>query len=499
LAESRITILANEPPIGLIRPELHGQFAEHLGSCIEGGIWVGETSRIPNTSGFRNDVLEALNRLRVPVLRWPGGCYADDYHWEDGVGPRESRPRRVNLWWGHNIEANGFGTHEFIALCRHLGAEPYLAGNVGSGTPRELRDWMEYCNFKGDSTLARRRAGNGSPQAFGVRIWGVGNENWGCGGNFCPEDYAREFKRFATYLGPFGGITPYLIACGPDGNDGDWTKRFLTKYFATSQHRYGAARLGAIAAHYYCGTAGPSATDFNTGEWYELLDKALRIEDLITTQRSILDSFDPQRKIGLVIDEWGTWHQPTPGVPALWQQSTLRDALVAALTLDAFHRHAEKLVMCNIAQLVNVLHSLILTDGNRMLLTPTYHVFDMYKAHQGAQSVRVTFEASDVSYARGSQRSHLPGLIGSASTKAGVLTLSVVNLHATLPADALVEIHGFEPKFASVTTLTHEELTAHNTFEEPEVLCPTTRELEAAQRRHVFPPASVTVLQFHSS
>jgi alpha-N-arabinofuranosidase len=498
LPRARITVLADEPPIGLIRPELHGHFAEHLGGCVEDGIWVGEDSSIPNVHGYRSDVLDALKRIRVPVIRWPGGCYADDYHWEDGVGPRKDRPRRVNVWWGHNAENNCFGTHEFIGLCRHLGAEPYLAGNVGSGTPRELRDWMEYCNFAGDSTLARSRAGNGSPQPFGVRYWGVGNENWGCGGNFCPEDYAREFKRFATYLGPFGGTQPYLIACGPDGNDADWTRRFLTKHFSTRQDRYGAGRLSALAAHYYCGTAGPSATEFDTHQWYELLDKALRMDELITTQRSLIDSFDPHgRRIGLVIDEWGTWHLPTAGASALWQQSTLRDGLVAAITLDVFHRHADKLAMCNIAQLANVLQSLVLTQGERMVLTPTYHVFHMYSSHQGGQSLRVEAESSPVKYALGNERREMPGLFGSASTRGGAMTLSVVNPHATLPVEADVELRGYTPRHATVMVLRHDELNVHNTFDEPAALRPEAREIEvdAATWRHVFAPASVTVLR----
>jgi alpha-N-arabinofuranosidase len=361
-----------------------------------------------------------------------------------------------------------------------------------------MRDWMEYCNFNGDSTLARRRAANGSPQPFGVRVWGVGNENWGCGGNFCPEGYAREFRRFATYLGPFGGTQPYLIACGPDGNDPDWTRRFMSTYGQTPQHRYGAGRLGAVAAHYYCGTAGPSATEFNETQWYELLDKALRMEDLIRTQRATIDSFEPHgRRTGLAIDEWGTWHLPTQGSTPLWQQSTLRDALAAALTLDAFHRHAEKLVMCNIAQIVNVLQSLVMTAGERMLLTPTYHVFALYQPHQGGQSLRVVFDAPPVSYALGEEKRQLPGLIGSASSRAGGLTLSVVNPHATLPIEALLDVRGFAARRASVSELTHDELTAHNTFDEPETLKPETQEseIDGPQWRHVFAPASVTVIR----
>lgn len=489
---AKITICLNEP-IAVIRPELYGHFAEHLGACVDGGLWVGDDPAIPNLGGLRRDVLDALRKLRIPVLRWPGGCYADDYHWEDGVGPRSARPRRVNLWWGENIESNHFGTHEFIQLCRYLGAEPYLAGNLGSGSVREMRDWVEYCNFPGDSTLARRRAANDSPQPFGVKYWGVGNENWGCGGNFCPEDYAAEYKRYATYLRDFGGTPLFLIACGPDGNNPDWTRRFLSKLGPPR----GSLRLHGYAAHYYCGTAG-TATEYSIPEWYELLEKATRVEPLILEQRALLDDVDPDRKIGLILDEWGTWHPPTPGrhPQHLWQQNTLRDALVAALTLDTFNRHADKIVMANIAQMVNVLQALILTDGPRMLTTPTYHVYDLYQSHQAGRSVRAVFESPDVSFAVGNERRRLPGLSGSASIKNGELTLSVVNPHATLPADAIITLRGGTIREADVFMLTHDDLTAHNTFDEPHALQPETARAEInGEWTHTFPPASVVVFR----
>jgi alpha-N-arabinofuranosidase len=327
-----------------------------------------------------------------------------------------------------------------------------------------------------------------------VRYWGVGNENWNCGGAFCPEDYAAEYKRFATYMRDFGGTKPFLIGCGPDGNDLDWTRRFFTKL--------GTRGLGLIhgyAAHYYCGTAGPSATEYDTNQWYELLDKAAAIEALIVQQRSLMDEFDPQRRVGLVIDEWGTWHFPTPGRnPAfLWQQNTMRDALVAAITLDTFNRHADKLVMANIAQAANVLQAMILTEEHRLVLTPSYHVFEMYQAHQGARAVRVTFEAPPVSYAAGDQRRQLPGLIGSASLKEGVLTLSVVNPHATLPADARVELRGEGASGeAQVRVLTHEDITAHNTFEDPAVVEPVQQRIQPTREWvNVFAAASVTVIR----
>ena len=472
-----------------IRPELYGHFTEHLGTCIDQGIWVGESSSIPNVGGIRTDVLDALRQLHPPVVRWPGGCYADDYHWEDGIGPRASRPRRVNLWWGQNIETNAFGTHEFVQVCRTLGAEPYLAGNVASGTPRELRDWVEYCNFAGDSSLARRRAENGSPAPFGVRYWGIGNEAWGCGGYFSPDDYAAEFRRFATFVSEFNSVTPFLIACGPDGNNLDWTRRFFDKLGPFP-------RIHGYAAHYYCGTAGPSATEFTADQWYELLEKALRIESLIRDQRKLLDEFEAQRKIGLVIDEWGTWHLPTPGRnPAhLWQQNTLRDALVAALTLDTFNRHADKLVMANIAQTVNVLQAMILTDEARMILTPTYHVFEMYRAHQRGQRVLCEIDSPAISFAAGEEKRTLPTLAGSCSVKGGWLTLSVVNSHASLPAESSIAIDAASLSDGTITLLTHSELNAHNTFDDPNVLRPTVAVWEPAQN-HTFPPASVSVIR----
>jgi len=476
-----VTVLLDEP-IGTISPRLYGHFAEHLGCCVNQGLWVGEDSPIPNVAGLRSDVLEALKRLNVPVLRWPGGCFADDYHWEDGVGPRERRPRRVNIWWGENVEDNSFGTHEFLNLCRQLGAEPYLAGNVGSGTPREMRDWVEYCNFAGDSTLARRRAENGSPQPFNVTHWGVGNENWGCGGNFCPEDYAAEYKRFETYLRDFSGHKLFLAACGPNGNDAAWTRRFFEKLA-------GFPRIHGFAAHYYTwnreGQFG-TATEFTTEQYYGLLHKAMGMEQLIVEQRALLDELRPQNKVELIVDEWGTWHPPEPGRHPLhlFQQNTMRDALVASMTLDVFHRHADKLYMANIAQMVNVLQALVLTSEDRMVLTPTYHVFDMYRPHKGATSVRVESDA-------------LPGLSASASINDHVLTLSVTNPHATSPLDATLRLRDGHFNEMAVTELSHKYIQAHNTFDMPGVVRPRNSMLMLGGRewQYTFPPCSVTVFR----
>jgi alpha-N-arabinofuranosidase len=496
MSTAKIAVCLQEP-LAPINPNLYGHFAEHLGACIYEGVWVGEDSAIPNTGGIRKDVVEALKKIRPPVIRWPGGCFADDYHWQDGVGPRAGRPRRVNIWWGEVIEPNAFGTHEFVQFCRLVGAQPYLCGNVGTGSPRELRDWVEYCNYPGDSTLARTRAANGSAEPLGIRYWSVGNENWGCGGSFTPEDYATEYRRFATFLRDFGGAPLFLAACGPASNDPEWTRRFFTKMAGYPQ--FGAfRRIHGYSAHYYCGTAG-MATGYSVEQWYQLLRRSLEMEPLIKQQRAIMDGFDPERRIGLIVDEWGTWHPPAEGRNPhfLWQQNTLRDALVAAATLDIFNQHADKIVMGNIAQTINVLQAMILTDGPRMVTTPTYHVYDMYQFHQGATGLRATFEAEEVAFKAGEEEQRLFGLDGSASVKEDVLTLSVVNPHVNEPVEATIELRGGRGLRASATVLSHADIHAHNTFEAPDTLKPQTTwfNLNGSEWRHTFAPASVTVLR----
>lgn len=472
-----------------IDPNLYGHFAEHLGTCIYEGLWVGEESSIPNTHGIRNDVLEALRRIRPPVIRWPGGCFADTYHWEDGIGPRESRPRRVNVWWGQDIETNAFGTHEFMAACRLLGAQPYLCGNVGSGTPQEMAAWVEYCNFEGDSTLAERRRANGAAEPFGVTYWGVGNENWGCGGNLDPEDYAVEYRRFATYLHEFSGRPLYLIGCGPSGNDPDWTRRFLTKLGRR-------ARLHGFAAHYYCGTAG-TATEYDERQFLVLVHRALTgMERLIVQQRATLDSFDPERRIGLIVDEWGTWHPTDPGHPprSLWQQNTIRDALVAAGTLDVFNRHADKLVMGNIAQMINVLQAMCLTDGARMITTPTYHVYELYVPHQGARAVRAVVESEALTFRSDDGKEHrIDTGAGSASLKDRSLYVTLTHHSPSASSEVTIKLHGASAGAARGRVLAGADIRAHNTFEEPEAVRPAPLETKVAGAEVVvtLPPAAV--------
>jgi alpha-N-arabinofuranosidase len=484
--------------IAVINPNIYGHFMEHLGGCVEGGCWVGEGSQIPHDAGVRSDVVAALKAVRAPVIRWPGGCFADDYHWRDGIGPRASRPRGINMHWGDVVESNEFGTHEFADFCRGVGAEPYFCGNVGSGSPTELRNWVEYCNFKGDTSLAGERAANGSPEPLGVRYWGVGNENWGCGGNFTPEDYGAEYRRFATYLRNWGETPIYLIACGPNGNDLEWTRRFLTKV----KKDYGRGpTLHGYAAHYYCGTAG-TATEYTVDQWYELLWKAVQMEPLVVQQRALMDAFDPDRKIGLIVDEWGTWHPPTPGHnPAfLWQQNTVRDGLVAALTLDIFNRHADKVVMSNIAQTINVLQALLLTDEDRMIKTPTYHVYDLYKAHQSGTAVRMRVSSPEIDLNAAGARQAIAQITGSASMRGQTLTITLVNASATDPADVALRLHGgarVDTVDAAGLSYRSGDIHAHNTFDDPDAVgidSSIAAAFDAATSTVRLAPASVTRL-----
>ena len=499
-----------DEPIGTIHPNLHGHFAEHLGELVYPGVFVGADSSIPNTGGIRNDVVDALRPLEIPVLRWPGGCFADTYHWRDGVGPPEHRPRRVNVHWGMAEEPNQFGTHEFMAFCRAIGAEPYFAANLGSAPPSETRDWVEYCNFAGDSSLAAERRANGSEQPFGVKLWGIGNENWDCGGGMSPVAYAEEFARYRSFVYNYPGTQVEAIACGPNEWDWNWTEQFfetLTTPSVNSGDRL--RRVQAIGAHYYCWSAG-TATEYTDAQWLELLSKAAAIEGIITGHRAIMDRYDPERKIKLMCDEWGAWHPVEPGKPAggLYQQSAIRDACVAALTLDVFHNHADKLAMANIAQLINVLQASLLVDGEKVVKTPTYHVFDLYRPHKGARAVRLLTGAEIISDGgaqaahckRCYRDSHFPGLRavqGSASLNAGTLCVTLVNSHPRNAAEIDLEASGSRFGSAEIVYLRTGDIHDHNTFEQPDLvrLTPASTIHSDAGRLHtLLPPASITRL-----
>ncbi|MEO8028241.1 MAG: alpha-L-arabinofuranosidase C-terminal domain-containing protein [Bryobacteraceae bacterium] len=446
-------------PIGVVRPELHGHFAEHLGSCVYGGLWVGKQSPIPNVDGFRREAIDALRELGIPVLRWPGGCFADDYHWRDGIG--KDRPKRVNIHWGDYVEDNSFGVHEFMDLCRKIGAEPYLAGNVGSSNPQELRDWVEYCNYPSGSTLSDERRANGSPEPFGVRYWGVGNENWGCGGRMTPEHYANLFRQFSGYVRTFGGTRPFLIACGPNGNDVGWSRKFLDQA--------GSRLPDGFAMHFY-ENSDKAPTQFTPDAMHTQMRIFERVENAVIQQRAILDGYDPQRKTAhLMVDEWGVWDnlnvtEEQKKFGRLWQQSTMRSAVAAALGLNLFHRQADKLYMCNIAQIVNVLQSLLLTDGaegKRCVRTTTYHAFMLLKGHRGKTAVRVERAGSDPL-----------GVSMSASKSATDMVVTFVNPRHGVDLSIDCALHGVTARGASAQILHHPDLNAFNSFDEPGAIVP---------------------------
>lgn len=475
-------VVVADRPIGVIDPRLHGHFAEHLGELVYPGVYVDPDGAIPNIGGLRKDVIEALKPLEIPVLRWPGGCFADNYHWRDGIGPSSSRPLRINQHWGMAPEPNSFGTHEFVAFSRAIGAAPYFAANVGSGTVEEMAQWIEYCNFAGDSSLAAERQANGAADPFGISLWGIGNENWGCGGRMTPEEYAAAFCRYRSFAFDYSGTKVEAVACGPNGPDWAWTQRFFEAF--TSYAGFGRLEsANYYAAHYYTWGTGP-ALEYDDAEWLRTLSVAAAVEGVIIGHRAIMDEFDPERKIGLILDEWGTWHHVEQGKPSsgLYQQSTMRDACVAAITLNTFNSHADKIVAANIAQLINVLQSCILTDGDRLIKTPTYHVFDLFRPHKGAQAVRFVFEGETASDG-GAATEHcsncytdkrsfeLPVVHGSASVKDGMLCVTAVNVHPTSAVEMDLEIQGPSVAEAELVTLTASgDIHAHNTFDSPGVV-----------------------------
>ncbi len=488
-----IDVLLDEV-IGPIRPSIYGQFTEHIGGVIYDGIWVGPDSKIANTDGIRQSIIDHVKALGPVVVRWPGGCFADRYHWRDGIGPRARRPRRFGRW-REETETNQFGTHEFLRFCRLCGVEPYLAANVGTGSAEEFQQWVEYCNAPaGTTSLADERAANGQKNPFEVTYWGVGNESWGCGGKFIPEDYCREYRRFTEWLPRFG-VPLFLIAAGPDGNNTEWTRRFFARWVDGQK-----ASIQGWAPHYYCGTTG-HALKFNVDQWYEQLHKANRMETLIRDQWAVMGEFDKKRSIKLVIDEWGSWHPAGTEINPrhlFEQMGTLRDALVAAISLDTFNRHADKVHMANVAQLVNNLHSLFLADGDRFVATPTYHVYTMYRPHQNARAVRVDIQAPEVPFQAAGKGERIVCVAGSASRGPNRrATLTLAHLHASEPAEVVIRLRGGSAVAVRQSVLTHAELNAHNTFENPDRVHPRTTELDlhGNELRLTLSPASVNALE----
>ncbi len=458
--------------LGHINPELQGHFSEHLGRCIYEGLFVGEDSDIPNVNGMRTDVVEALKEMHIPVLRWPGGCFADEYHWKDGIGDKDKRKKMINTHWGGVVEDNSFGTHEFMELCRQLGCKTYINGNLGSGTVQEMSEWVEYMTFDGVSPMADLRKANGSENAWKVDFFGVGNESWGCGGNMLPEFYANEYRRYQTYVRDYNSNHKiFKIACGPNSDDYDWTDVVMKKCFEKCGSSHGF--MDGISLHYYTVThdwnAKGSAVDFSQKEFYMTLKKAFFMDELIERHTAIMDKYDKEHQVALIVDEWGTWFDVEPGTNPgfLYQQNTMRDALVAALTLNIFNKHCNRVKMANIAQLVNVLQSVILTEGEKMLKTPTYHVFNMYKYHQDAELIESYIDTENIGV---EEEYMIPNLSESVSVgKDGKLHITLSNLSA----DTGYEIDGLVVD-TTVKNVKAEVLkgmmNSHNTFDNTEAV-----------------------------
>lgn len=455
---------SNEGPV--IPKEIYGQFSEHLGSCIYGGLWVGPESSIPNINGYRTDVLEALKTLKVPVMRWPGGCFADDYHWRDGIGPQENRPKMVNSNWGGTVEDNSFGTHEFMNLCELLGCEPYISGNVGSGSVEELAKWVEYMTAP-DGPMAKERAENGRKEPWKLKYLGLGNEAWGCGGSMTPEYYSHIYRRYATYCRNFGDNRLYKIGSGASDYDFNWTKVLMEII---------GNRMDGVSLHYYTvdnWNSKGSATDFTADDYKQTLGKTMDIEPVIRKHIEIMDQYDPQKTIDLLVDEWGTWFDVEPGSNPghLFQQNTMRDAIVAALNLNIFHKYTDRIKMTNIAQVANVLQAMVLTNGDKMVLTPTYHVFRMYNVHQDAKYLPLECDAAKETDAKGRP---FPTVDATASRSAdGTVNIALVN--TSLDKDEEVAIAFDEMKKFKVNgeILTSAKIQDYNGFDAPETVSPS--------------------------
>ena len=475
-----------------INKNIYGHFSEHLGRCIYEGIYVGEESSIPNKKGMRTDVVEALKAIKVPVLRWPGGCFADEYHWKDGIGPKEYRKKMINTHWGGVIEDNSFGTHEFMELCRQVGCEPYINGNLGSGTVQEMSEWVEYLTFNGLSPMSELRKRNGQEKAWHVKYFGVGNENWGCGGNMRPEYYADEYRRYQTYIRNYSDNQIYKIACGANGTDYNWTRVLMER---------ASSYMDALTVHYYTVPGGfetkMPALGFDEEAYYHTLKEAAFMEELLKKHIDVMDQYDKDKRIALIVDEWGSWYQTEPGTNPgfLYQQNTMRDAMIAGMTLNMFNKHADRVRMANIAQMVNVLQAIVLTEGANMILTPTYHVFDLYKVHQDATLLESFISKMET----GSDENKVQDLYESASIdEEGRVHVTICNVdihHSKIIEGTLTGYTAHHVKGRMISG----KMDAHNTFENPHaVKIEDVKHLDLAQDTFTVevPPCSIIQLTF---
>lgn len=514
--ESRIEVLLDEP-LGTISPNIYGHFAENLSGVIYDGIWVGEDSKVPNVGGIRKQLVEEMRKINPPIVRFPGGCFADSYDWRDGIGPANERPRRTNFWAGgesasgpesHRYDPNRFGTNEFVQFCRLIGAQPYLAANLRSLPAEQFYQWVEYCNSPaGSTTLAEKRAAAGFKEPFNVHYWGVGNESWGCGGNFTAQEYTVEYRRFTTWVPGYGQQLAF-IASGPDGADTEWTRGFFEELARKGKERI--QETYGLSLHYYAWNLSRGKTkDWNKGkgdavqfddvDWYELLREGDKMESLITSNWKAMGEIDKSHHVKLVVDEWGPWYRPGSGLTAsdqLEQLPTLRDAVFSGMTLDTFNRHSEKVGIGCCAQLINCLNSLYLAHEDKFCVTPVGHVFAMYAAHQGGQSLRTEVSAPEISYERDGKPAAFWGLKGSASLRDKKIVVTAVNPDVSKPVEAEIVLHGARASSAAATTLSAPDIHAANTFEHPNAVVPADAKAEVRDGNVIFkfPAASVTKL-----
>ncbi|HEX9974602.1 MAG TPA: alpha-N-arabinofuranosidase [bacterium] len=453
-----------------ISKHIYGHFSEHLGRCIYGGYWVGEGSDIPNTRGIRNDVVKALRDMGIPNLRWPGGCFADTYHWMDGIGPRDKRPEIVNVHWGGVTEDNSFGTHEFMDLCDQLGCEPVICGNVGSGTVQEMAGWIEYLTSDAQSPMTNLRKQNGRELPWKVKYWGIGNESWGCGGSMTAEYYSNQLRQYATYCRNYGENRIFKIACGPNVDDYHWTEVIMSEWNKSPGWLKGY--LDGLSLHHYTlcydWNKKGSAIHFDKGEWFTTLSKTLKMDEFITKHSVIMDKYDPEKRIALVVDEWGNWHDVEPGTNPgfLYQQNTLRDALVAAVNLDIFNKHCDRVKMANIAQTINVLQAMILTKDEEMVLTPSYYVFKMYQVHHDATNLPIEISCENYTH----ENNSIPAVSASASkNEAGSIHITLSNLNPDKDLKIKCEIRGSgNLAFKRGQIISGEKINSYNDFGKPE-------------------------------
>jgi alpha-N-arabinofuranosidase len=495
-ASEATLVVDTTKPGPVISPNIYGQFSEHLGHCIYGGIWVGENSPIPNTRGIRNDVIAALKKLHVPQLRWPGGCFADEYHWRDGIGPKEKRPAMINTHWGGVVENNHFGTHEFLDFCEQIGTEPYICLNVGSGTVQEAMEWVEYMTSDADSPVANQRRANGRDKPWKIHYLAIGNESWGCGGGMRPEFYADNYRRYNTFVKNYADNRIQRIACGPSGDDYNWTEVMMKNVPAW--------QMNGLALHHYTLPSGSwqgskgSATQFGEDQYFATLRNTWKMEELITKHSAIMDKYDPEKKVGLVVDEWGIWTDVEPGTNPgfLYQQNSLRDAILAAINLHIFQEHADRVTMANIAQMINVLQAMILTDGDKMLLTPTYHVFEMFNVHQGATSLPSHVVSPDYVF----NHEKIPAVSASASRDAaGKIHVSFANANPHEAITVNCTLVGAASRSVTGRVLTAPATTSINTFAAPDAVKPVAFDgaklADGGKLTVVLPAKSVVILE----